>query len=104
MTEKEFLKLFKVHAKKMREVKSYREMISNLKHPEKLSGDHCPFGGKTRNEYWVINNENEVELYDSCIPTRVDSLYIEAVYFWVVHRSDELIFKMIPIIRELMKK
>jgi hypothetical protein len=116
MTEKQFLRSFEGHARKMKKVISYREMIINLRHPERMWGAHCPFfklkgssidlsdiDPKKHGVYFEINDDRKI----ICIndnQSGIDKVYRDTVEFWRENKSSDLIAKMVSIIKKLQKQ
>lgn len=101
-TEKTFLSNFREHVKKMREVKSYRAMLRNLRNPDSLSGEWCPFGGRRGEDYFIINEAGKVVRSGR---SRGVGKYFQAVEYWEEHRYDpDLVRKMIEVIKEMREE
>lgn len=111
MDEKKFLKVFRNHAKKMKEFISYKVMIMNLKKPQRMWRAHCPFFKKKmkcpndkslRGTYLEINKSGKVvPVLNS---SSGSSLYKKSREYYSSNHSPDLIEKMISIIKDLQKE
>ncbi len=88
----------------MREVISYKEMITNLNNPKRMWGDYCPFFHnypKKIGDYFEIDKNGKTVCVNDNPFNNKNIIYSEAVYFWKYNKSSTLITKMITIIKEL---
>jgi len=110
MTEQEFLKLFKGHAKKMQKVVSYKEMIANLRNPMRMWSSHCPFfnskaqevGRKYEGTYFRVCLDGRIRQVDGTYESQQN--YIDALLYWHDNSTPQLIKSMIEIVKELQER
>ena len=80
MTDREFFRLFRKHAKIIRKKRSYRIMLKNFITP-RMGGELCPFGGPNEGDYLVISESGKIVSYDIDLRD-IDPEFYRAMFNW----------------------